>query len=180
MEVMDAIRARKSVRSYRDRPVDDATLVRVMEAARLAPSARNDQEWRFVAVRDKAMRERIALQAARQPFIAEAAVLLACCAESDGRLMRCGQPAYPIDVAIAMDHLSLAAAAEGLGTCWIGSFDEEMVKKLLGIPPAVRVVQLMPLGWPVDPAPIVKRRLSMEEILRKERWLAAGSPGPAS
>jgi nitroreductase len=170
MDVMEAIRSRKSVRSYLDRPVDGATLGRVMEAARLAPSARNDQEWRFIAVRDKDMRERIAVEAARQPFIAKAAVLLACCAQSDGRLMRCGQPAYPIDVAIAMDHLSLAAAAEGLGTCWIGAFDEEMVKKFLGIPPAVHVVQLMPLGWPVDPAPISKRRLSMDEILRMEKW----------
>ena len=167
---MDAIRARKSVRSYLDKPVDDATLARVMEAARLAPSARNDQEWRFIAVRDQAMRERIAREAAKQPFIAEAAILLACCAETDGRLMTCGQPAYTIDVAIAVDHLSLAAAAEGLGTCWIGAFDEGLVKKLLGIPPAVRVVQLMPLGWPVDPAPIAKRRLPMAKILRMERW----------
>ena len=167
---MDAIRTRKSVRSYLDKPVDDATLARVMEAARLAPSARNDQEWRFIAVRDQAMRERIAGEAAKQPFIAEAAVVLACCAETDGRLMRCGQPAYTIDVAIAMDHLSLAAAAEGLGTCWIGAFDEELVKKLLGIPPAVRVVQLMPLGWPVDPAPIAKHRLPIARILKMERW----------
>lgn len=170
MDVMDAIRTRKSVRSYLDRPVDDATLARVMEAARLAPSARNDQEWRFVAVRDPQMRRRIAVEAARQPFIAEAAVVLACCAQGDGRLMRCGQAAYPIDVAIAMDHLSLAAAAEGLGTCWIGSFDEAMVKDLLGIPAGVRVVQLMPLGWPMDPAPISKRRLGLDEILKQERW----------
>lgn len=170
MEVMDAIRTRKSVRSYLDKPVDDATLARVMEAARLAPSARNDQEWRFIAVRDRAMRERIAREAAKQPFIAEAAVVLACCAETDGRLMTCGQFAYTIDVAIAMDHLSLAAAAEGLGTCWIGAFDEGLVTRLLGIPPTVRVVQLMPLGWPTDPAPIAKRRLPMAKILRMERW----------
>ncbi len=170
MDVMDAIRTRKSVRSYHDRPVDDAALARVMEAARLAPSARNDQEWRFVAVRDPEMRRRIAVDAARQPFIAEAAVVLACCAETDGRVMRCGQASYPIDVAIAMDHLSLAAAAEGLGTCWIGSFDEAMVKDLLGIPVGVRVVQLMPLGWPADPAPIPKRRRTLEDILKRERW----------
>ena len=84
--------------------------------------------------------------------------------------MRCGQPAYPIDVAIAMDHLALAAAAEGLGTCWIGSFDEALVKQILGIPAEVRVVQLMPLGYPVDPSPVVKSRLSLEKILHYERW----------
>lgn len=170
MDLMEAIRTRTSVRSYKDEPIDDALLERVMEAARLAPSASNRQEWRFVAVRNRAMREHIAREAAGQPFIAEAAILLACCAETDGRVMRCGQAAYPIDVAIAMDHLSLAAAAEGLGTCWIGAFDEGMVKKALGIPEGVRVVLLMPLGWPADPSPGRKSRLAMEKILRREKW----------
>ena len=170
MDVYEAIRTRKSVRAFQDRPVEEMLLLRVFEAARLAPSARNGQEWRFVAVRDREVRRRIALDAARQPFIGEAAVLLACCALTDGRIMRCGQAAYPIDVAIAMDHLSLAAAAEGLGTCWIGSFDEDFVKDILGIPAPVRVVQLMPLGYPVDAAPVAKDRLSLEQILRRERW----------
>ncbi len=169
MEVMEANRTRRSVRSYRDVPVNDETLRRVMEAARLAPSARNEQEWRFIAVRDRTMRERIAIEAAGQPFIAQAAVLLVCCAETDGRIMRCGQAAYPIDVAIAMDHLSLAAAAEGLGTCWIGAFDEGKVKEALGIPARVRVVQLMPLGWPAGPAR-APSRLPLGAILREERW----------
>jgi len=170
MDVMEAIRTRKSVRQFLDRPVDEPTLERLMEAARLAPSARNAQEWRFVAVREPLMRQRIAVEAAHQPFIGQAAVVLVCCAETDGRVMKCGQPAYPIDVAIAMDHLSLAAVSEGLGTCWIGSFDEPVVKGLLGIPSAVRVVQLMPLGYPVDPSPGPKRRLSPEAILERERW----------
>ncbi len=134
MEVYDAMRTRKSVRAFLPRPVPDDLLRRVLEAARGAPSARNAQEWRFVAVRESGTRERLALEAARQPFIGTAPVLLACCAETDGRIMRCGQPAYPIDVAIAMDHLTLAATAEGLGTCWIGSFDETLVKEILGIP----------------------------------------------
>jgi nitroreductase len=170
MDVYEAIRARKSVRAFLDRPVEEGTLRRVFDAARGAPSARNDQEWRFVAVRERHTRERIAEEAARQPFIGTAAVLLACCAETDGRLMRCGQAAYTIDVAIAMDHLTLAAAAEGLGTCWIGSFDEVLVKRILGIPDAVRVVQLMPLGYPADPSPVAKSRLGIDAILRYERW----------
>ncbi len=170
MDVFEAIRVRKSVRSFLDRQISDATLERVLEAARLAPSARNGQEWRFVVVRDKATRERIAVEAARQPFIGTGALLLACCAETDGRIMRCGQAAYPIDVAIAMDHLTLAAAAEGLGTCWIGSFDELRVKQVLAIPAEVRVVQLMPLGYPADPAPVEKIRLPMDTIVRYDRW----------
>jgi nitroreductase len=170
MDVFEAIAARKSVRAFVDQPVSEDDLQRVLQAARAAPSARNGQEWRFVVVRDRAMRERIAGEAARQPFIGTSPVLLACCAHTDGRIMRCGQAAYPIDVAIAMDHLALAAAALGLGTCWIGSFDETLVKELLGIPPEVRVVQLMPLGYPADPAPISKSRLRLEEIVHVELW----------
>jgi nitroreductase len=170
MDVFEAIAARRSVRAFLDTPVGDDVLERVMEAARLAPSARNGQEWRFVVVRDGAVRKRIAVEAARQPFIGTARILLACCAVTDGRIMRCGQPAYPIDVAIAMDHLSLAAAALGLGTCWIGSFDEAVVKRILGIEPQVRVVQLMPLGYPADPSPVPKTRLRLQEIVRWERW----------
>ena len=170
MDVYEAIRARKSVRAFLDRPVEEEILRRVLDAARGAPSARNGQEWRFVAVRERHTRERIAEEAARQPFIGTAPVLLACCAETDGRIMRCGQPAYPIDVAIAMDHLSLAAAAEGLGTCWIGSFDEGLVKEILGIPSALRVVQLMPLGYPADPAVVSKSRLGLDALLHYERW----------
>jgi nitroreductase len=170
MDVYETIQTRKSVRAFLDTPIEEDKLARVLEAARAAPSARNEQEWRFVAVRDKATRERIAAEAARQPFIGTAAVLLACCAETDGRIMRCGQAAYPIDVAIAMDHLSLAAAAEGLGTCWIGSFDEALVKQTLGIPANVRVVLLMPLGYPTDGAAVSKSRLSMDKVLHLERW----------
>jgi nitroreductase len=170
MDIYNVIRLRKSVRSFVDRPIPEETLARLLEAARLAPSARNGQEWRFVVIRDKAMREKIAVEAARQPFIGTAAVLLACCAETDERIMRCGQAAYPIDVAIAMDHLTLAAASEGLGTCWIGAFDESLVRKLLGIPSGVRVVQLMPLGYPTDAAAVDKDRLPMDRIVRYEHW----------
>jgi nitroreductase len=170
VDTYEAIRVRKSVRSYLDTAVPHDVLDRVLDAARRAPSARNGQEWRFVVVRDAAKRQRIAVEAARQPFIATAPIILACCAVTDGRLMRCGQAAYPIDVAIAMDHLSLAAAAEGLGTCWIGSFDERMVKTMLAIPDEVRIVQLMPLGYPADPSRVEKSRLSLADIVRYEAW----------
>jgi nitroreductase len=170
MEVYEAIRTRKSVRSYLDRPIEEEKLLRVLHAARSAPSARNGQEWRFVVVRDRAVRERIAVEAARQPFIGTSAALLICCAQSDARLMRCGQLAYPIDVAIAMDHLTLAATAEGLGTCWIGSFDETIVKDILGIPADVRVVEIMPLGYPSDASPAAKSRMALGEIVMFESW----------
>jgi nitroreductase len=102
-------------------------------------------------------------------------VLLACCAEGDFRQMRCGQLAYPIDVAIAMDHIALAAAAEGLGTCWIGSFDERIVKDILGIPDTVRVVELMPLGYPSDASPAEKSRIALERLVMFDGWGRAGT-----
>jgi len=84
--------------------------------------------------------------------------------------MRCGQACYPIDLAIILDHITLAAVEQGLGTCWIGKFDEQQVKECLGIPDPIRVVELMPLGYPADPAPIEKNRLPIDMIVKYERW----------
>ena len=170
MEVYEAIRLRKAVRSYQDRPVEKDKLERVLGGARLAPSARNMQEWRFVVVSDRATREALRQTANNQAFVAEAPIVIACCAAASDHVMRCGQPSYPIDVALATDHLSLAAVAEGLGTCWIGAFDEGEARRVLGIPSSVRVVGLMTLGYPTDPSPVTKNRLSLQEIVRYERW----------
>lgn len=170
MDVYDSIRIRKSVRSYLDRPVEKEKLDRVLNAARLAPSASNRQEWRFVVVSDPEKRRRLAEEAAGQRFIAEAPIVIAACAETDGKIMRCGQACYPIDVAIAIDHLTLAAVAEGLGTCWIGSFDPDTVRQILGIPEEIVVVELLPLGYPKDPESIAKSRLPVETVVRYEKW----------
>ena len=170
MDVYEAIRARKSVRAFEDQDIPEETLMRLLGGARLAPSASNRQEWRFVVVRDLNTRKKLALAAKNQTFVGEAPVVLACCAETDGHVMTCGQPCYPIDVAIAMDHLTLCAAAEGLGTCWIGAFDEAQVKEILGIPPGIRVVELMPVGYPKDPAPASKSRLPLDKIVKRETW----------
>jgi nitroreductase len=170
MTIYEAIAARKSVRSFQSKDVPEDLLLRLLGAVRLAPSASNRQEWRFVVVRDPATRLKLAAAANSQRFIGEAPVVLVGCAETDEHLMACGQPCYPIDLAIAMDHLTLCAAAEGLGTCWIGAFNEAKVKEILGIPTGVRVVELMPLGYPKDPSPTVKTRLPLEAIVKRERW----------
>ena len=170
MDVYEAITIRKSVREFAAKDVPERTLMRLLDAARLAPSASNRQECRFVIVRDPTTRKKLAAAARNQKFVGEAPVVLACCAETDGHVMTCGQPCYPIDVAIAMDHLTLCATAEGLGTCWIGAFDEAQVKEILGIPMGVRVVGLMPLGYPKDPAAVPKSRLALDRIVKRERW----------
>ncbi|MBN1592966.1 MAG: nitroreductase family protein [Candidatus Coatesbacteria bacterium] len=169
MEVYEAIKTRQSVRAYKPDKVDKNVLMRVLEAARLAPSASNRQEWRFVVVTDDELRQKMMEVASNQKFVGHAPVVIACCAKTDGYLMRCGQQCYPIDVAIAIDHITLAAVAEGLGTCWIGSFYEDKAKALLGIPKGIRVVELLTLGYPAE-APRDKTRLAMKEIVCWEKW----------
>lgn len=169
MDVIDAIKQRRSIRGYLDRPVEAEKLERVLEAGRLAPSANNRQEWRFIIVRDKQMRQELMQAAASQSFVAEAPVVIAACADTDERVMRCGQLAYPIDVAISIDHITLKAVEEGLGTCWIGAFNGEMVKELLKIPPQIRVVELLTLGYPAAiPHPTPRKRF--DQIIKYERW----------
>lgn len=170
MDVCDAIATRKSVRAYLDKPIEEEKLNAVLEAARLAPSASNRQEWRFVIVREKEVRSQVAMAAGQQMFIAQAPVIIVACAETDGHIMTCGEPCYPIDVAIALDHLTLRAVELGLGTCWIGKFNADEVKKILGIPDEIKVVQLMPLGYPVEPDAVQKKRRAFAEIVKLDHW----------
>jgi len=170
MDVMEAIRQRWSVRQYLDKPVEEEKLTRVLEAARMAPSACNLQEWRFVVVRSAETRQKLMVAASRQRFVAEAPVVIAACAETDNYVMRCGQLSYPIDVAIAVDHITLKAVEEGLGSCWVGSFYEEEVRKILGIPPQIRVVQILTLGYPAEEPPREKSRQAFKKIVMWERW----------
>jgi len=169
MNVFEAIAARRSIRGYLDKPVEPEKLTRILDAARRAPSARNRQEWKFVVVREKETRQKLMAAARNQAFVGEAPVVIAACAVTTDAVMACGQLAYPIDVAIAVDHMTLAAVEEGLGTCWVGAFYEDQVKQILGIPPAVRVVQLLALGYPKS-IPDPKPRKSLSEIVCYERW----------
>ena len=170
MNVIDAIQTRKSVRHFLDKPIEDNTLQLVLGAGRLAPSASNRQEWRFVIVRDPETRQRLVDAARGQQFVGEAPVIIVACAATDDHIMPCGLPCFSIDVAIALDHITLAAVEQGLGTCWIGAFNQDQVKQILGIPEEIRVVELMPIGYPADPTPIEKRRLPLTTIIHYEHW----------
>lgn len=174
MNVMETIKYRYSVRVYQDKDVEEHKLTAILEAARLAPSASNRQEWRFIIVQDKAKRLLLREAAKGQRFVAEAPVVIACCAVTNNHVMSCGQLCYPIDLAIAIDHMTLQAVEEGLGTCWIGAFFEDKVKKILNIPPAndIRVVELLTLGYPAD-TPKTKNRLPLKKIIMHEQWQSA-------
>jgi len=168
MHVLEAIRNRYSCRTYQDRPVERDVLDRVLEAARLAPSARNLQDWRFVVVTGAEKRAQLSAAANNQRFVAAAPVVIVGCSVSD-HVMRCGQAVGPIDVAIALEHIALQAAAEGLGTCWVGSFYPDQVRAVLGIPDEVQVVELMTLGRPADAKPAPQRE-PVERIVSWEAW----------
>ena len=170
MDVYQAIALRKSIREFSDLAVPQELLNRLLEAARVAASASNRQEWRYVIVRRPEVRRKVAEAAFGQAHVAQAPVVLVCCADTDEHVMPCGQQSYPIDVAIATTHITLCAAAEGLGTCWIGAFTEDQVKRILDIPPAIRVVALMPLGYPKHPERLDKTRLPLETIAHYDRW----------
>lgn len=152
MDFYEVIRTRRSIRSYKPDPIPDEVLMRVLDAARIAPSGSNRQPWKFIIVKDDDVKRKVAQACHNQMFIAEAPVVIVACGYNihwnRGGYM--GDLSMLIDVSIAFTHLILAARAEGLGTCWIGAFDNEEVKKILGIPEDVNVVAITPLGYPKD------------------------------
>ena len=168
MALMESIRKRYSCRSYQDKPVEQDKLDEILEAARLAPSAKNMQDWRFIVVADKQTRHKLAMAAGEQMFIEKAGAIIVACSTSD-YVMRCGQKIAPIDVAIALEHIALQAAQMNLATCWIGSFYPEKVKAILDIPADVEVVELMAVGYPAD-EPKQPKRHSIDQIRCYEKW----------
>lgn len=152
MDFYDVIRTRRSIRSYKPDPIPEETLTRILEAARVAPSGSNRQPWKFIIVKNEEIKRKLARACHNQMFIAEAPIVIVACGYNihwnRGEYM--GDLSMLVDVSIAFTHLILAARAEGLGTCWIGSFSNKEVKKILNIPEDVNVVAITPLGYPKD------------------------------
>ncbi len=164
---MEVVRRRRSIRKYRPGPIPQAKLDHILEAARLAPSWGNGQCWTFVVVTEAKLRHE--LGEAGNAWIADAPVIIAACADPKRSGVKEDQDYYLLDTGIAMEHLVLAAADQGLGTCWIGRFDEARAKKALGVPGNVRVVALTPVGYP-DEEPEPRPRKTLGEIVCKDRW----------
>jgi nitroreductase len=173
---MEAITNRRSVRAYSPKPIPADLLERMKLALRYAPSACNLQPWRFILVMDPKLRKAVADAANGQTWMADAPVTIVACGFPDRAYKKMGGYGNSIDVdmAIALDHLTLAAVAEGLGTCWIGAFKEPEVKKLLEVPDTVKVVALTPLGFPASPESIrpvdETRRKSLTEIFNIDKF----------
>ena len=169
MELLKLIELRRSVRAYQSKPVENEKLALVLEAGRLAPSARNGQDWKFVVVQDKALIEKLVPACCDQKFVGEAPAFLAICSDDHG-LMRCGQPVDTVDCSIALSFMMLQAAELGLGTCWLGSFYEDAVREILHIPEQYRVVAVTPLGYPVS-EPKQRPRKPIEVLVAQDdQW----------
>ncbi len=168
MDLYEVIKGRYSVRAYKKKPVEEEKLTRILEAGRIAPSARNLQPWKFIVIRDETRREKLA-ELSGQPFLAEAPVIIAVVGTSPDRVMFCEVPADPVDCAIAIDHMTLAAVAEGLGTCWIGHFPQDTCREFLSVPSSVKIIELLTLGYPAT-GPAGKSRKSLDEVVCYEKF----------
>jgi len=169
MQVLDVIRSRRSIRAYADMPVEQAKTDRILEAARLAPSAANRQAWRFIVVTDRQRRRALAAAAMGQDFVAEAPLVIVACAAPGEHHLLYEKLSYAIDVTVALTHMTLQAVAEGLGTCWVTGFYEDQVRRVLSIPNQVRVVQMLTVGYPAGP-PRPLCRKPLDELVHWETW----------
>jgi len=170
MDVFEAIKTRRSIREYQEKPVEQEKLSKVLEAARLSPSAANKQPWKFIVVTDPKVKESLRSAYNKDWLISAPVIIVGCALPKEAWVRSDGEEYWKVDLAIAMQSLILEAWEQGLGTCWIGAFREDGVKKALGIPDDVRVVALTPLGYPAEEKEPVVRRKPLEEIVSYDHW----------
>lgn len=173
MDLFQTIAGRRSIRKYRERPVEAEKLRLVLDAARLAPSWKNWQCWRFLVIADAAKKARIVEafpedNPGRNALLQAPLVIVVCAAPAESGVEN-GIDYFIADTAIAFEHLCLAAQALGLGTCWMGWYDEEKLKGATGVPADFRVVGVTPLGYP-DQEPKARPRKELYEIAYLEEW----------
>ncbi len=184
MELFEAIQTRRSVRKFSDRAVEDEKLQQVLEAVRVAPSWANMQCWHFIVVKEKAAKEQISELSYVESFfapkgykvnpakkaLAEAPVVIIACADPTKSGVLWDQTYYMTDMGIACQNLWLAARGLGLGTVFVGVFDEVKLRELLYIPSNIRVVGLFPLGYPFEEKAGSPARKPLSEIVSYDRW----------
>jgi nitroreductase len=169
MEFAEVLFKRYSARVYQKKEIPEDKLNRILEAARIAPSAKNLQPWKFILVRDQNNKREVARLCKERYWIADASVIIVGVATNPDYRMGCGEPSSQIDLSIAFTQMMLAAVNEGLGSCWIGSFNSPALKKMLEIPDKYPIISLLVIGYPAD-APVVKERKRIEEIVCYEKW----------
>jgi len=169
MDVLETLRARYSARAYRSDPVEDDKLQLVLGAAQLAPTAANRQPFRLIVLHTAGREEEIARIYGRRWFTQAPLVLGVVAVPGEAWRRMDGKPYDEVDATIAMDHLVLAAASLGLGTCWVAAFDPSAAREVLGLPDGVEPVAFTPLGYAAD-EPRQKKRRPLDELVKYERW----------
>ncbi|HUV25470.1 MAG TPA: nitroreductase family protein [Methanomassiliicoccales archaeon] len=162
MNVLNAIKKRRSIRKYNKKPIPEKELMELLEVARLAPSGANRQPWEIILVRDEARKKALVPLCKDQKFIADCSVLLVGVDNPEQKWQR-------VDLAIAFDHITLAAVEKGLGTCWIGAFDREAVARFLKVPEGKVVTACLTLGYPAE-EPEPRHRKEMDDLFHWEEY----------
>ncbi|MEM3627369.1 MAG: nitroreductase family protein [Candidatus Bathyarchaeia archaeon] len=167
MDVFEAVKRRRSIRAYEATSIPKEKLEKILEAARLAPSAGNIQPWHFIVVTDREKREKLAGSCRYAKFLSESPIVIVGCGDQ-----KASPKWYMVDVAIAMQNMVLTATSEGLGTCWVGSFNEGEVKEMLKIPENFKIVALLAVGYPREKfdfqgkiLKLARKRKHMKEIV---------------
>lgn len=169
MEFSELVTKRYSVRAYKLDPVEDEKLQQVLQAVRLAPTADNRQPFQIIVIHTAGRQAELNRIYGRDWFVQAPLVICACGIPARGWVRKDGKSYTDVDVAIVVDHLTLAAASVGLGTCWIGAFDPAAAREALGLPDDVEPIAFTPLGYPAD-RPRPKKRKPLSELVRYELW----------
>ncbi len=170
MKVFEAVQSRRSVRAYEPEPIPEEVLMKILESGRLAPSASNRQPWHFIIVKDPE-KKKVLSEGRYAHFLKDTPVVIAGCGDAE-----LSPRWYAVDVTIALQQMVLTATEEGIGTCWIGSFDEESVRKCLKVPERFKVVAMLAMGYPKDKLDLTallarsKSRNALKEITSNEEF----------
>ena len=170
MNVLDVLKKRRSIRKYSAKLVEDEKLREVLEAARLGPSANNQQPCYFIVITQPEVRESLRSAYNRDWFVQAPVIIVGCANPKEAWRRSDGEEYWKVDLAIAMQNIILSATELGLGTCWIATLDEKAVKKALNIPKEIRVVAMTPLGYPDEEKEPVTDRKPLEKIVHYEKW----------
>ncbi len=169
MELTEAIKGRRSIRKYRNQPISDEIITQLIEAATYAPSAGNIQPWHFIIAKNPAVKEQLAEAAYHQAQVEQAPVVIVVCADENQAKPRYGKRGTTLyciqDTAAAIQNILLTAHSLGLGTCWVGAFEEEQAKEAINAPEGVRPVAIIPVGYP-DLTPKERARKILGEVVR--------------
>lgn len=171
MDVFEAITKRQSIRCFKPEPVSDDSMKVILEAGRLAPSSLNKQRRRFIVVNDELKKARLADASQDQRFVAKAPTIIVVCSDDNTeQKLANGVSSWVADTTLSVSFMMLAAVEKGLGSCWIGAFEEESVRQVLGIPQNIKICCLLPVGIPASRSKRTSKK-PLESLVSYERWV---------